>query len=221
MLQGDQYLLNLLSLEISARRAGFKPEEIADLARVEREDLLRDLRDVLLGRAEIVPKKFLPPTWRVLTLNTALRTADDFRRALAAGGFKVGTLANDVLGRADLPIPEDVTGLELVVASSAELGFPEGAMYGDTCRRIVKLGYDLCPARLGPELRLQYPDQPLGEWLTTLAMEPITDSVGYLRAWYIECSGDGLWLKADYADPGSFWSAVDRWVFVRRPSTRA
>ena len=203
----------------TAEDQGYNPELLNALA--EHPTLFGEFLKVQLGYAEIVPKKFLFPAWRVLTLDPALRTADDFRRALAAGGFEIGNNANNILGRTDLSIPEGVTGLELVVASSAELGFPEGAMYGDTCRRIVKLGYDLCPARLGPELRLQYPDQPLGEWLTTLAMEPITDSVGYLRAWYIECSGDGLWLKADYADPGSFWSAVDRWVFVRRPSTRA
>ena len=165
------------------------------------------------------PSRFQP--WRTIKLGTGLQTVDDFRKAIKKIGNRIGEYANDILGN-----PEFITTstkeikVDLVNVSVAELGFPNGATRKKIYAKAKELGLKLCPAEVGPQLRLQYRDQPMNEWLY-IGMEPITDSVGYLRAWYIECSGDGLWLKADYADPGSFWSAVDRWVFVRRPSTRA
>ncbi len=52
VISGDPYLLALLSIEIDAKKAGMKKEEIARLAN---EDILRNFRNVLLGYSEIKP----------------------------------------------------------------------------------------------------------------------------------------------------------------------
>lgn len=160
------------------------------------------------------------PIWRVLPLNPTLRTADDFRRALTAGGFRIGSWADDILSRANLSIPKGVTKLELCVASNADLGFPNGAKYADTCRRILDLGDDLCPARTGPELRIQYySDQPMSEWLT-IATEPIADSDGYFDAWSVGHGSISRWLNGVNGNPSCFWGGARRFVFVRRKPAR-
>ena len=61
--------------------------------------------------------------------------------------------------------------------SVKELGFNDGAYYKDICTKALELGLELCPAEVGPALRLVYKDQSRGEWLR-IAMEAITGSDG-------------------------------------------
>ena len=212
--QKSEYLSVLGKLKLfkgivdDLKAAGGGDEEIAALGR-------KEVRGRVAGVLLEATKKATFPAWRTLTVNPNLRTADDFRRALTDKGFLISGWANDILDRANLTVPESVTELELVVLSNAKLGFPNGAIYGDTCRRILELGYDLCPPRAGPELRIQYSDQPLGEWLI-LAMEPVAALGDCLDAWRVERDSDGRWLRGAYGSPSDFWFGDDRFVFVRR-----
>ena len=61
---------------------------------------------------------------------------------------------------------------------------------------------------------MQYQDQPKGEWLL-IAMEPISDSGGDLRVFYVVHDDDALWLSANYGLPDDRWLADDRWLFIR------
>jgi hypothetical protein len=105
--------------------------------------------------------------------------------------------------------------LDLVVVSVAELGFPDGATLKDIYAKAKTFDLELCPCEVGPQLRLQYMDQPNGEWLL-VAMEPITDSDGDPRVFDVGRGGRGRWLRARYGYPGIVWSGSSRWVFVRR-----
>ena len=58
-----------------------------------------------------------------------------------------------------------------------QLGFPNGATLKEIYAKAKDLGLELCPAEVGPLLRLNYPDQPNGEYLR-IAMETINDSDG-------------------------------------------
>jgi hypothetical protein len=154
-------------------------------------------------------------TWKTIQLGTGLQTADDFRKEVVKAGMKIGDWANDILGKPAFTATTSETEVELVVASVAELGFKDGATRKDIYVRAQELGLDLCPPEVGPQLRLQYTDQPKGEWLV-IAMEPITDSDGDLRLFRV-ARGDGeRWLGADRGYPVNFWRGHYRFVFLRR-----
>ncbi|MDO8429894.1 MAG: hypothetical protein Q7S73_00830 [bacterium] len=155
------------------------------------------------------------PTCKSIKLGTGLKTADDFRRALKAGGYQIGRWANDILGQPVFKAAQKETEVELVKVSVVELGFRNGATWQEIYQRAKELGLELCPNEVGPQLRLQYKDQPNGEWLL-IAMEPITDSVGCLRVFVVEHGAYGRWLLSYYAYPEGVWHSYGQWLFVRR-----
>lgn len=169
--------------------------------------------DVVVRAVQRVIDKF--PVWRTIRIGTPnLRTADDCRCVLGEAVCRISRWANDMLDRCRFACKE--TDLDLVVVSVAELGFEKGATCADVYTRAQEeFGLDLCPADVGPALRLAYKDQPQDEWLL-VAMEPIADSGGYLHVWRVVLDGSGLWLYGHYGYPAYFWNASYRVVFVRR-----
>jgi hypothetical protein len=154
-----------------------------------------------------------PETFKVIEIGTH-KDVKSLRKALEESSARmIGDWASDILNKTKLS--KSKQSLDLVVRSVKELGFPNGAQYKDICKAAESQGLDLCPAEAGPQLRLQYPDQPNGEWLV-IAMEPIKGSDGGLGLFRVECRGGGHWLYAIYGGPGGFWSTDARFVFVRR-----
>jgi hypothetical protein len=62
--------------------------------------------------------------------------------------------------------------VELALLSAAKLGMEPQAALSDLYRRAKEAGLELCPAEVGPQLRLDYRNQPGGEALN-IAMEPV------------------------------------------------
>lgn len=160
-------------------------------------------------------KQMVWPIWKTIKLGTGFKTADDFRAVLKQGGFKIGEWANNILGKPVFVVDNEETEVDLVKITVAELGFKDGATRQDICQRAKELGLELCPPEVGPQLRLQYKDQPLGEWLV-IAMEPITVSDGVLLVFSVEHYDGGLWLFSNDGNPDRFWDGDDRFVFLRR-----
>src|SRR6516162_10106851 len=80
-------------------------------------------------------------------------------------------LANEIIGRPAFALSRTRTEVDLVVLSISALGLgKQGASLKDIYARAKLLGFALCPPEVGPQLRLQYIDQPLGEVLH-IAME--------------------------------------------------
>ncbi len=106
--------------------------------------------------------------------------------------------------------------MDLVNISVGDLGFKNRTQYDDICPRAVEMGMELCPAEVGPALRLVYDDQPQDEWLR-VAMEAITDSGGDRSIFAVGRSFGGLWLSGSHGRPGYFGDAADdRFLFLRR-----
>ena len=171
------------------------------------------------GLQKVLRDALVPPPvfqiWKTIKLGTSLKTADDFRRALKQAGCKLGNKwGNDVIDQCAFTASETETDADLVVISVAELGFKNGATRTDIYTRAQELGLSLCPAEVGPQLRLQYTNQPKGEWLL-VAMEPIADSVGNLDVFSVEHDDNGLLLYG-YGLAYRFWSGNRRWVFLRK-----
>ena len=168
-----------------------------------------------LGQAlqNIIEGKFKQDfqTWKTIKLGTG----DDFCRVLKSAGHRVSDWAEDLINQPAFRVASKELKLKLVRVTVVELGFKDGATREQIYNRAKELGLELCPAEVGPQLRLQYKDQPMGEWLR-IAMEPITVSGGDLRVFSVVRFEDDSWLSCHYGNPGAFWNADDGWVFSLR-----
>ncbi len=165
----------------------------------------------LRGELVISVKPIELPVWKTVKLGTC-KTPDEYRKALKKAGRSIGDWGGDILGR--ISCSQEETDLDLVVLTVADLGFKDGACYADICAKASELGLELCPAEVGPALRLQYGDQPKGERLR-IAMEAIADRDGDLNIFAVEHDGDVL-LHGAYGRPDHVSRAGDRFVCGRR-----
>ncbi|MBI5420884.1 MAG: hypothetical protein HZA35_01050 [Parcubacteria group bacterium] len=106
--------------------------------------------------------------------------------------------------KSPLFIPSNKEEITLVRLTVADLGFKEGARYKDIIARAKELGLDYCPAEVGPQLRLQYQDQPSGEWLR-IATKPIIGPNNIPSVFSLGHGVGGLWLDDDWVGLGSEW----------------
>ena len=116
-------------------------------------------------------------------------------------GFATGALTREIMGSVE---DRDVFG--------------HAAPF--TGGRCTQLGLDLCPPQVGPELRLQYSEQPLGERVF-VAMKPINASDGEPRIFVIEHNANGMSLDAVRARPGDEWPPDAIFVFCARANSVA
>jgi len=91
--------------------------------------------------------------------------------------MKIGDAADEILGRPAFLYAKEKTELELTVVSAADLGVESEAALADVYKQAKQFGLVLCPAEVGPQLRLDYRDQPRGESLS-IAMEPVATYSG-------------------------------------------
>jgi len=142
-------------------------------------------------------------------------SAADLLEALRAGGCKLGDKAEEVLARGPFIISRARADVELAVLSVAQLGFgAEGAPPAKLYARAAQLGLELCPPEIGPQLRLQYPDQPIGEYLH-IAMAPLDTGNGSSVVFIVGNGGAGLVLLGAEPSPGFIAPASRRYVFIR------
>lgn len=158
----------------------------------------------------VAPKTF--PTWKKIRVGTD-RSVDSLRSALRRDGFKISDWANDILGKISV-CPEE-REVELVLVSGADLGQIEPESRKRIFERASEHGLERCHPEVGPQLRQQYHDQPMGEWLL-IGMDPVTDSDGRPGVFNVVRRGGGSWLGTHCGDPGYLWLPGSRWVFARR-----
>lgn len=152
-------------------------------------------------------------TWKIITLGTGPKSAYGFRMAIKKAKMFIGESGDFILGNLAFRVHCKKKKVELVNVSLNELGFENGAACADIFRRAQELGLDLCPAEVGPQLRLQYKDQPKNEWLL-IAMEPLHDSSDNLNVFVVERCEDGdRWL--DSGNSFFVWDSDERIVFLR------
>jgi len=153
------------------------------------------------------------PVWRTIKLGTC-KTPYEYHDALRKAYFKIGEWGDDILSKIDCSRQQ--FDVDLVVLSVKELA-PAYACYTGICARGVELGMELCPAEVGPALRLSYKDQPRCEWLH-ITMEAIRGCDSNYHIFTVAHDPIGPWLCAYDGLLGSVLNADDRFVFVRRKS---
>jgi hypothetical protein len=152
--------------------------------------------------------------WKTIVLGTLLNPSALIRE-LEAKGLKISDYARDIMGKKEFAIASSETTVDLVIRSVKELGFTRATPLREIYAKAQEIGLGLCPAEVGPQLRLQYTDQPIGEILW-IAMESISVSDGSAFVFRVRRDGGGQWLNASWNDLDDSWNPGDRFVFVAR-----
>ncbi|MEH2492255.1 hypothetical protein [Bradyrhizobium sp. AZCC 2230] len=162
--------------------------------------LIRSVRDV--------------STWRTIAVGT-FPDPLALRSALDAAGCNIGGLASEVLARPAFTVSSSRTNVELVAVSAVELGFETDTVtLAAVYTRARQLGFELAPAEVGPQLRLQYLDQPMGEFLV-VAMEPIRTWSHAPIVLNVANGGAGLILIGQDGRDDAEIPVTSRFVFAR------
>jgi hypothetical protein len=179
-------------------------------------------------QTQATPTALETPIWKTITVGgskgvNALRQATES----VPCHIVIGDDADEILGRPAFPFIKTPIELDLVVVSIFELGFGDLAARNDIelgasvevslhdiYARAAALGFELCPAEVGPALRLNYLDQPLGEFLH-IAMKPLARYDGELIDFTVGNAGAGLLLLGGNAHPDVTVPGAVRFVFVR------
>ena len=155
--------------------------------------------------------------WRRTTLGTR-KGVDAYRDALEAASIKVGDDADEVLGRPAFRYADKKTDVELALLSAAELGLEaEASPLSEVYRRARQIGLEPCPPEVGPQLRLDYRDQPLGE-VIHIAMMPVATYHGRLTILGLTNFGGTISLIGSDGRPDFMVPRMFRFVFSL-PST--
>src|SRR5215510_8044195 len=161
----------------------------------------------------VIESAFAAPVWRTITVGTF---ANSFAllNALDAAGCGIGDSAQEILARPAFTVGTMKTTVELFAVSAAELGFQTAtARLADIYARAQQLGFRLAAAEVAPQLRLQYFDQPIGEFL--IGMEPIKTWTGEPVILTVANGGAGLALVGRDGSADAEIPVASHFLFVR------
>lgn len=143
------------------------------------------------------------------------KTAKDLEKELKEKKINISDYIKDMIASKEFTTQKNPEQTDLVRLTVKDLGFPGGATTKEIYQRAEELGLELCPAEVGPHLRLKYQDQPLNEWIF-IGMKQIAGRDGYPNVFGLARYGGGLWLHDDWARPDDRWFPELRFVFRLR-----
>jgi hypothetical protein len=153
------------------------------------------------------------PVWKTIAIGT-FANSFALRNALDAAGCGIGDLAQEILARPAFTLRTARAEVELIAVSAAELGFQTDTVsLAEIYARAQRLGFGLAAAEVAPQLRLQYFDQPMGEFL--IGMAPIKTWKGEPVILTVANSGAGLVLIGQDGSPYAKIPVASRFLFVR------
>jgi hypothetical protein len=152
------------------------------------------------------------PHWKTVSLGTFAST-HGLMSALDDARVAVGDLADEAMHRPAFTVTKTKSDLAVVVLSAGQLGIGDAdPSWHDILARARRLGFDLCPPEVAAQLRLQYLDQPAGEYLD-VAMEPITTYGGHPVVFTLGNGGAGLILIGYIVTEGAIFPQERKFVF--------
>ena len=149
---------------------------------------------------------------QTLETDPAINSPQKAEQALKYKNVYLTDWGKDILEKTEFS--QEKEKYDLVRFTVEQLGFPNGATTDQIYQKAQELGLELCPAEVGPQLRLKY----LGEEWFVIAMKQITDRIGYPDVFILDSNSGELELDGDYARPDSKWHSDNRFVFFFRKS---
>jgi len=140
------------------------------------------------------------------------KTAEQLKQEMDAENIWRSQWADQLLDSKDFVVSKNIEKADLVRLSVKDLGFPQGATTQEIYDEAEKLGLELCPAEVGPHLRLQYSRH---DWFL-IAMKQIIGSDGFPSVFFLYWGGERLGLHATAAKSDEGWGPDYRFVFRLR-----
>ena len=154
------------------------------------------------------------PVWKTIAVGT-FANSFALRDALDAASCGIEAAAAEIFTRTTFALFATKTDVDLLAVSAAELGFQtDTAPLASIYARAQQLGFELAAAEVAPQLRLQYFDQPIGEFLI-IGMEPIRTWKGEPVILNVANGGAGLMLFGQDGSADAEISVASRFLFVR------
>jgi hypothetical protein len=155
-------------------------------------------------------------TWKTVAIGTfadPLKLRNELDRLRCS----VGGQAAEILARPTFIVAARKMNIELALISPAQLGFTsDTAALSDVYTRARALGFELAAAEVGPQLRIQYFDQPIGEFLT-IGMDPIKTWSGEPVILNVANGGAGLILIGQDGRAEAEIPSKSKIIFARPP----
>jgi hypothetical protein len=174
----------------------------------------RPLGDSSLSQtSDVIQSAAGTPVWKTVKVGTSA-SKWDLLRNLDTANCGVGDSAEQIFAQPEFVVGSAKIDTDLVSVSLAQLGL-QAATLRDIYARAQNLGFALAAAEVGPQLRLQYFEQPLGEFLN-IGMTPIATREGRQEIFAVGNGGAGLLLVGKEASEAIAFQSTARFVFVRQ-----
>lgn len=165
---------------------------------------------------ENIYTKFPETPIRKFGLEIGGPTAKELEQQLGDNKIKLTDYSQDMLHSKDFTTLKNREQIHLVRLKIRDLFSDENVHTTDEIyRKAEEFGLELCPAEVGPNLRLKYMDQPMNEWLH-IGMKQISGRSGSPSVFILARDAGGAWLSYDWANPDFGWDPDDEFVFRLR-----
>ena len=143
------------------------------------------------------------------------RTAQQLETELKKAGVKTSPEATIMLQSNDFTTLSRPQPLEILHLKLQDLGFTweETPRTGEIYRRAKEIGLGLCPAEVGPHLRLIDTNQPMREYYY-IGMEPISYPYSGLDVFALARHEGNLLLRSRAGGHNDWWGLSDEFIFL-------
>jgi hypothetical protein len=200
--------------EHSPHEIAWKKEDVTEHTRAYVGSLFPGIFKIL-GHLEHIYTSFPEGEITRHTIDIGGKTAKQLEKELEKKGFMISDYARFMMKKKESAFQKNPEKAHLVRLKVKDFGFTKAPTMDEIYTKAEELGLELCSAEVGSYLRLQYADQPIGEWFL-IAMEQILDPDGDLNIFDLERDDDAMWLLSYSADPGDTWGPDGEFVFRLR-----
>lgn len=156
------------------------------------------------------------PLFMTITVG-GYKSRRDLYQEVIAKGHQISDNAMSFIRNRGFTLLKVPTKLDLYADTVKRVTDKDEATTQDILLAIDRLGYTMCPDETAPQLRMQYLNQPVEEWLMVISKQIAFScfrrgilSIGRYR--------DRLFVNCRSASPGVIWSGSSRLVFCKQSS---